>query len=73
MIIYILTTQEMIINNKNKKIFGYIQDIQIILNEYKENHNEELIKEAVKLQIENIIPELRNIRILQNETNEIDY
>lgn len=70
--IYFNDIRDDTIADKNKKIFGYIQDIQIILNEYKENHNEELIKEAVKVHIENIIPELRNIRILQNEINEME-
>ena len=70
--IYFNEVRESTVEDKNKKIFGYMQDIEVILNEYKENHNEELIKEAVKVHVENILPELRNIRQLQNEINEME-
>jgi hypothetical protein len=63
------------INNKKNKIYEYLEDIKRILNDYKETNNEELLKDVAQLQIENILPELRNMRQLKYETKEmiIDY
>lgn len=73
--IYFSPIREETVQTKNKNVFKHLEDIKRILNEYKETHNEELIKDAVTIHIENILPELRNIRHLQNEVNEmeIDY
>ena len=63
------------INNKKNKIYEYLEDVKRILNNYKETNNEELLKDVAQLQIENILPELRNMRHLKYETKEmiIDY
>mgnify|MGYP001227167163 CR=1 FL=1 len=73
--IYFSPVREEKVQTKNQKVFEHLEDIKRILNEYKETHNEELIRDAVTIHIENILPELRNIRHLQNEVNEmeIDY
>jgi|UniRef100_A0A6C0IPU9 hypothetical protein len=58
------------LRDSNKKVFNYIQDIQRLLKDYKESHNEELIKEVVQIHIENIIPTATHIRQAKNVTDE---
>ena len=53
----------------NNEIFVLKEDITQRLNEYKETSNKELLREAVDIQITNIIPKMRSIHMLKNEIN----
>lgn len=73
--LYFSNEKEEEIKNKINKVYEYLEDIKRILNEYKETNNEELLKDATQIHVENILPELRNMRQLKYETKEmiIDY
>jgi DNA/RNA-binding domain of Phe-tRNA-synthetase-like protein len=50
-----------------------IDEYNSIMNNYKLNiENRELLRDAVRLQIREITPEMENLRRLKNELNEVD-
>jgi hypothetical protein len=60
------------INKKNENIFTLNEKIKELLNEYKKTGNPELLRLAVRIQIKEIYPEIRNRRMLENEVVELD-
>ena len=60
------------IQEKNNNVFGYIQDIQKLLSSYKETNNDQLIKDAVEIHVNHILPELRNIQNIKYEIMEME-
>uniref|UniRef100_A0A6C0DP20 Uncharacterized protein n=1 Tax=viral metagenome TaxID=1070528 RepID=A0A6C0DP20_9ZZZZ len=62
-----------LIEQKNEKIFRVIENIRNLLNEYKNTKNRELLKTAVQLQVDELLPETRIIRMMKNEIMEIQY
>jgi len=54
----------------NDEIFLLKEDITQTLNEYKKANNKELLRDAVGIQINDIIPKMRNIHMLKNEINQ---
>ena len=48
------------------------EKIKELLNEYKKTGNPELLRLAVRIQIKEIYPEIRNRRMLENEVVELD-
>ena len=62
-----------LIEEKNEKIFRVIENIRNLLNEYKNTQNRELLKTAVQLQVDELLPETRIIRMMKNEIMEIQY
>jgi hypothetical protein len=62
-----------LIEEKNEKIFRTIENIRNLLNEYKSTQNRELLKTAVQLQVDELLPETRIIRMMKNEIMEIQY
>ena len=61
-----------LIEEKNEKIFRTIENIRKLLNEYKTTQNRELLKTAVQLQIDELLPETRIIRMMKNEIMELE-
>jgi len=57
---------------KRKRIFVLHDQLKALLNEYQTTNNPEIIKAAVKLQIDQIIPEHKNLMVLENEVMEMD-
>ena len=78
---YILDNYDENYNNKHKnemiqdkkdKIFKLIENIRSLLDEYSKTENRELLKTAVELQIKDLLPETRNLAILENELMEMN-
>lgn len=69
---YYSKTKQDVINDKMKKINELIEQYNVILDDYKNNNdNRELLRDAIRLQIQTITPEMENLRRLKNELNEV--
>jgi hypothetical protein len=60
------------IHKKTEHIFRLIEDNHRLLEEYKKTNQTEFLNTAVQLQINEIIPEIKNIRMLKNEVVEMN-
>jgi hypothetical protein len=60
------------IDKKESDIFVLIEKIRVLLMEYKKEDNKEILKTAVQMQIEELLPEVRNLRMLQYEILEME-
>jgi len=58
---------------KNKELFTLIDNNKDLLDEYKQNHNKELIKEVVKTNYQDVYRVARQIRNLQHEIMEMNF
>ena len=65
-------TKELVIK-KNVHIFKLIESIKSLLAEYKKTDNIEFLKQAVRVQVDQINIEARNLRMLQHEVMEMDH
>lgn len=65
-------TKNELIQKKKDLIFVFIERIRALLEEYEKTENRELLKTAVQLQIDDLLPETRNLRLLQSEHMEIN-
>jgi hypothetical protein len=61
-----------LIQKKNSIIFELNERVQTLLDEYKKTGVNEVLKQAVNTQINEIYPEIRNKRMLENELLELD-
>jgi hypothetical protein len=61
-----------LIQKKKGVIFMLTERLQTLLDEYKKTENRELIKTAIRLQVDDLLPETRNLRLLMNEHMEIN-
>jgi len=61
-----------LIEQKNEKIFRIIENVRNLLNEYKKTQNNEILKTAVKLQVDELLPETRIVRMMKNEIMELE-
>jgi len=61
-----------LIDRKRNTIFMYAEQITNLLEEYKKTENRELLKTAMTLQINNLLPETRNLRLLMHEHMEVN-
>ena len=52
-------------------IYRYIENVRSLLKEYENNENRELLRTAVQLQVEKLIPETENLRRLTSEHMEM--
>jgi len=59
------------IRNKTEQIFKLIEKSNTLIEEYKKTNNYEYLKAAVELQVKEIIPETRNIRMLKHHIMEM--
>jgi hypothetical protein len=60
------------IHKKKALIFRYIENIDSLLKEYEKTENREVLKTAIQLQIDNLIPETKNLRLLMYELIELN-
>lgn len=60
-----------LIEKKNGEIFRINERIQMLIKEYEKTQNKEILKQAVQMQVKELSPEIRNLRVLKNETMEI--
>lgn len=63
--------QELILR-KTETIYEVMDRIKVIMEEYKKTHNRELIKNAIDIQIRDLIPEISFLRQLKYEVMEVD-
>lgn len=59
------------INKKNGEIFVLNEKIQALLAEYEKTENREVLMTAMVMQVKELGPEVRNLRILENEVTEV--
>lgn len=59
------------IQKKNQTLFELNEKVQQLLEEYEKTENPQLLTTAVTIQINEIYPEIRNRRLLQNEVVEL--
>ena len=60
-----------LINKKREHIFKLIEQIHLLIKEYEDSENREVLKTAVDLQVNKLLPETRNLRLLESELTEI--
>jgi hypothetical protein len=60
-----------LIKKKRDTIFKYIENNRELLNEYDATENKELLKSAVQLQVDDLLPETKNLRLLTHEHMEM--
>lgn len=60
-----------LIEKKNGEIFRINERIQALVKEYEKTQNKEILKQAVQMQIKELSPEIRNLRMLKNEITEV--
>ena len=60
------------IQSKHENLFSLIEKNKDLLSEYRQTNNVEFLKSEVDLQITDIMPEIRNIRMLKHEIMEIN-
>jgi len=65
-------TQKLAIEKKNGDLFRLIEQNEQLLQEFQTTNNVELLKTALDLQVNNILPEYRNLRILKHEIMEVN-
>jgi hypothetical protein len=61
-----------IIYSKRERIFKLIEQIRLLLNEYEGTENIGLLKAAVQIQANDLLPETRNLRLLESELIEVN-
>jgi len=61
-----------LMDRKESDIFVLIEKIRVLLGEYKKTNNPEILRTAVQMQVEELLPEVRNLRMLQYEVLEMD-
>jgi hypothetical protein len=60
-----------LIEKKQGEIFIINERIQALVKEYEKTQNKEILKQAVQMQVKELSPEIRNLRLLKNETMEV--
>uniref|UniRef100_A0A6C0K0V2 Uncharacterized protein n=1 Tax=viral metagenome TaxID=1070528 RepID=A0A6C0K0V2_9ZZZZ len=69
---YYSKTKQDAINEKTEAINQLIDQYNSIIDDYKNNpENNELLRDAIRLQTRSITPEMENLRRLKNELNEV--
>lgn len=66
-------TQKMIIEKKNGELFRLLEDNHKLLQEFQTTNNSEFLKSAVDLQVNQILPEVRNLRMMKHEIMEVNH
>ena len=60
-----------LINEKMERIFILNERIRVLLEEYKQTNNTEIIKTAMNIQVNELLPETRNLRMLKYKIMEM--
>ena len=59
------------IKKKSNMIFEIVNEINVLIEEYKKNGNTQLLKSAIDMQIHQLNPEIHNLRTLKHEIMEM--
>uniref|UniRef100_A0A6C0KK73 Leucine-rich repeat domain-containing protein n=1 Tax=viral metagenome TaxID=1070528 RepID=A0A6C0KK73_9ZZZZ len=66
-----------LIQKKREIIFEYIENIKILLEEYEKTDDRDILKSAVEIQVKDLLPETKNLRLLMSEhmemTTDVEY
>ena len=60
------------IKKKNENIFILNEKVKSLIEEYVKTENPEILRLLVRIQVNEIYPEIRNRRMLENEVVELD-
>ena len=60
------------IQKKSDTIYLLIEKIHDLLKEYEKTNNTSILKSAINMQINELYPEIRNMRLLKNEVLELN-
>jgi hypothetical protein len=60
-----------LIEKKQTKVYRLVEDIQGLLREYEKTENKDFLQTAVQIQVNDLLPEVQNIRILSFELMEM--
>lgn len=60
------------IKKKQIKIYQLNQDLDNMMNEYKESGKKEIMKNAMNIYVKDLMPEMKNLHSLKYEANEIE-
>ena len=61
-----------LIIRRNESIFKLTESMRTLLAEYKDTENIELLKQAIRVQVDQITPEARHLRMLKYEVMEME-
>jgi len=61
-----------LIKRKQSAIYDIIANIREMMDEYKKTSNSEILKTAITIQVNELVPEIRNLRVLKYEIMEMD-
>jgi Leucine-rich repeat (LRR) protein len=61
-----------LIMKKENEVFKLMEGINKLLEEYTKENNKEILRNAVEIQIKELVPEMENLRRLKNELMEMD-
>lgn len=61
-----------LILRKQEHIFKLMDTVQSILDEYKKTNNKETLRNAVEIQVDELIPEMENLRRLKYEWTDVE-
>jgi hypothetical protein len=64
--------KKLTINKKITEVFRLVEHNRELLSEYQKTNNAEILMNSLDLQIKQIAPEIRNLRLLKHEVMEID-
>lgn len=66
-----------LIQKKREIIFEYIENIKRLLEEYEKTDDRDILKSAVEIQVNDLLPETKNLRLLMSEhmemTMDVEY
>ena len=66
-----------LIQKKQEIIFEYIENIKKLLEEYEKSDDRDILKSAVEIQVKDLLPETKNLRLLMSEhmemTMDVEY
>ncbi len=60
-----------LIQKKREIIFEYIENIKSLLEEYEKTDDRDILKSAVEIQVKDLLPETKNLRLLMSEHMEM--
>jgi hypothetical protein len=60
------------IDKKTEKIYLLVEKVRDLIKEYKKTENHRILKTAVDVQINELFPEIRNMKLLMNEVVEMN-